>query len=114
MIFLNLIKYKINHIMDDQSKTKSYPDNKQRKVSGKLSSGASMSVMGLLGLGVLLKTEGMGVQANLLEEGIASGSPLKLFTGDLRGYEYAINSVYECANNGVAGIFIQKKSIRGT
>jgi len=67
-----------------------------------------MPVVSLLGLCALLETEGMGVQANLLEEGIASGSLLKHYPNELRGYEYAINGVYEGANNDVAGNFVSE------
>ena len=67
-----------------------------------------MSVMGLLGLGVLLENEGMGVQANLLEEGIPSGSPIYDWPDTLRGYEYATNGVYEGTNNDVAGMFVSE------
>jgi len=62
--------------------------------------------MGLLGLCVLVETEGMGAKANLLEEGIASGSPISNSNAALRGYEYAINGVYEYNNNRNAGEFI--------
>jgi len=65
--------------MDNQTSDKCTPDNKRRKVSSKLSSAASMPIMGLLGLCVLVETEGLGAQANLLEEGIPSGSPILYF-----------------------------------
>jgi len=91
--------------MDHLTQPKSSTDKQQRKVGSKLTSAALMPFAGLLSFYVLVETEGMGAKANLLEQGIPSGSRIKAKTNALRGFEYAINGVYEYINGENTGEF---------